>query len=865
MGKYRDPGDPYHGGTLTKVIGCSGGYGFNSTFNGNGHVVTGLRSPLNQEHMGMFGYTNNAHISDLVAQSNFSGGSMINVGTVIGTMNGGTLTNVEAAGTLTGTNLTENMGGLVGKTTKVGEVSTPAIHSAFAVNTISGGNNTIIGGLVGTNGGDLYNSYANVTLGTNNTATTLGGLVGVNSGHVENCYVINPIGPAFAGTNNGTINICYAADGTDNFVGSGSDQGDDCGTYGEVFDRKAIGYMYADNAVSATNDYVASEITYTDVVEGEEVNVGHITKWPGLLSTLNQWVDAHSGYTSWFRPTSGDINGDLPVLGFTKDNSLATEDGKFLYYGSNVNANGLDNLFTVYDGKTANMFLYGNATDVTLGNGSNPLFINEDAVLLQKATDGNTPDITATVGVTFDNSCGDGTATNTGAPLTYDWHFMSTPLQNAPINATYGATTGFMNPANIESMDANCYFPNGLFGQNAVTWDFYTYSEEFHHWVNLKRTDHFYQENGQSFDYDNETSFEKGKGYMMAISQDSYMSSTGLLNNDDVEVTLTNKESEHLDTEYNEGWNLVGNPYQGYLDLEALFDADVNPNASQAYVYDADLKAFTPFVNGASENPTIIERYLHQHQAFFVHAEPDENEQTATLTFMPNMATAEIATGYTAPYYRGEGRINYPLVNLFAENTKGNRDLAVIEFNRPELGGATKVNGVRNANFQVAASLEGHRYGLVFTPEGTEKVPVHFTTEENGTFTLTWETLHGDFTSLLLVDNMTGTITDMLRADSYTFDATTDDYASRFYITYTVTGVDENNEGDGTFAFFDGSEWVVNGKGQLDVVDVQGRTLYSERLVNDKNRVSLNGVAAGVYLLRVSDGTNTMVQKIVVK
>ena len=128
---------------------------------------------------------------------------------------------------------------------------------------------------------------------------------------------------------------------------------------------------------------------------------------------------------------------------------------------------------------------------MTLGNGSNPLFINEDAVLLQKLAQNATTmaTITATVGVTFDNSCGDGVATNTNAPLTYDWHFMSTPLQNAPINATYGATTGFMNPANITGMDANCYFPNGLFDQSAVTWDFYTYSEEFHHWVNLKRTE----------------------------------------------------------------------------------------------------------------------------------------------------------------------------------------------------------------------------------------------------------------------------------------------------------------------------------------------------------------------------------------
>lgn len=836
-------------------IGNNGTH-FKGTFEGNGHVITGIHSILVNDDAAMFGVTEGATIQNTVAVVDFNGNS-INKGTFIGTMNGGTLANVEAAGSLEGKANTVNMGGLVGLN------NGGTIHSGFAVNTITAEKaETVVGGLVGINGGNLYNSYANVSLGENNVATTLGGLVVVNQADctVENCYIINPIGPAFAYNNKGNINYCYGAKPAEGitvtYVAEGT-QPTTHGTYDVVKGRKEIGYMYDDNKTkkvgTGDNGYIKGEIAYAN---------GRISTWPGLLSTLNQWVAAKSNttvtYTPWFRPTSGDINGDLPVLGFPKDNSMATEDGKFLFYGSNVNANGLDNLFTVYNGKTANMFLYGNATDVTLGNGSNPLFINEDAVLLQKATDGNTPDITATVGVTFDNSCGDGVATNTGAPLTYDWHFMSTPLQNAPIKATFGDETGFMNPANIESMDANCYFPNGLLGQNAVTWDFYTYSEEFHHWVNLKRTDHYYQENGQPFTYNNETSFEPGKGYMMAISQDSYMNSTGLLNNDDVPVTITNKESQHLDTEYNKGWNLVGNPYQAYLDLEALFADDDNKNEAQfAYVYDADENMYVPFVENASNNPHIVKQFVHQHQAFFVHSE----KESTRLTFKPGMAKV----AEDAPYFRGSDKVNYPLVNLFAENTKGNRDLAVIEFNRPELGGATKVNGVRNANFQVAASLEGHRYGLVFTPEGTEKVPVHFTTEENGTFTLTWETLHGDFTSLLLVDNMTGTITDMLRADSYTFDATTDDYASRFYITYTVTGVDEYNEGDGTFAFFDGSEWVVNGKGQLDVVDVQGRTLYSERLVNDKNRVSLNGVSAGVYLLRVSDGTNTMVQKIVVR
>jgi hypothetical protein len=255
-------------------------------------------------------------------------------------------------------------------------------------------------------------------------------------------------------------------------------------------------------------------------------------------------------------------------------------------------------------------------------------------------------------------------------------------------------------------------------------------------------------------------------------------------------------------------------------------------------------------------------QYLHPHQAFFV-LSSGGSSKGETFTFTTDMATTTTDGG---SYFRGaDEQVNYPLVNLFAENETGNRDLTIIELNRRELGGAAKINELRNANFQIAAALDGQRYGILFTPEGTEKVPVHFVAEEDGTYTLRWSTCNGEFTSLILVDNLTGGICNMLSTDHYTFEASKDDYASRFYITYTVTGVDENNEGDGTFAFFDGSEWVVNGKGQLDVVDVQGRTLYSARLVNDKNRVSLNGVAAGVYLLRVSDGTNTMVQKIVVK
>jgi len=844
---------------------------FKGTFEGNGHVIEGLNCSLSRTDLGMFGITEGATIQNVVAKASFDG-TANNVGTLIGTMKGGLLCNVEAAGDLTGdAQYTKNIGGLVGET-QAGST----IHSAFAVNTITAQRDeTMVGGLVATNAGDLYNSYSNVTVtGTENTK--IGGLVGENNGHVENCYAV--IGtqafPAFANINNKEITLCYA-DKDNGYVKTSDDAATltGHGNYSAPLGRKALGYMYDDNKVTLvegqTNNYVATAILYAG---------GKIDKWPGMLSTLNQWVKANpKGLnpkpTTWFRPTSGDINGDLPVLGFEKDNAMGTAGAsdKFLRYSAyNLTSgddfdNGLDGLLTTYN-KGGNIFLYGNATEVTNVPAANTyVFINEDAVLIQ--ANGAEDFINATVGVTFDNSDhGQNAYDYYGNQLKYDWHFMSTPLNNAPMGITYSAATGNGGDVNITAMENN-YFPNNLpmtTPSTGVKWDLYTYFEPEYHWINLKRSgdNHYHTDGGAQINYlsgqnglgakQNETIFVPGKGYMMAISQDSYMSNSGVLNNGDVEITLTNQEPQSL--QYNKGWNLVGNPYQAYLDLKAV---RTGVDASY-YIYDAESGDYVPYAVGASQNTVTPSRYIHPHQGFFMYSATDNNK----FSFTQSMATTEKENG---SYFRGDEQINYPLVNLFARSQAGNNDLAIIELNRPEIGGATKMSFMTNANFELSAYLDGQDYGLLFTPEGTEKVPVHFTTQEDGTYTLTWDTQNGVFTSLLLVDNMTGTITDMLRSDHYTFDAKTSDYASRFYLTYACTGVEEVNEGDGSFAFFDGSEWVVNGKGQLDIIDVTGRVLFSKRIANEQNRVNLNNVAPGVYMMRVSNGKNTMVQKIVVR
>ena len=912
---------------------------YKGTFDGKGHVISGLHSLLVNDDAAMFGVTEGATIQNTVAVVEFNGNS-INKGTFIGTMIGGTLANVEAAGDLIGKANTVNMGGLVGlATTSETITAQPTIHSGFSVNTLIAENaETVVGGLVGNNGGNLFNSYANVAMGEGNVATVLGGLVGINQENciVENCYVIEPIGPAFAYNNMGTINYCYAATGVTNYVGSGS-----TGTllgqsnYGAVLDRKAIGYLYDDNKVTkvSNNPYISETLTYKNIGGGGANNTTEATrhrvidKWPGLLSTLNQWVEDRNAttdqssvyfgknFTDWSRTSSSYleegsvnayINGDLPVLDFPMDNCFATLDGKYLQYSAteydenlaNDDNNGIDALLAIYNAKaeTSYIYLYNNATDVADYPKDNVnVFINEKAVLIQHYEEGNEggneggkegeedeniANFKAVVGVTFENS--EGTAGNTATPncapqvhytddpldLLYDWHMMSSPLKDAPMGTVYDmeADMGFYEPANISSMVDN-YLPNGLSMttpalEGEVKWDLYSFYEPHYHWINLKRsTDnhwHYDINNTAPCDHDpipypNEEVFEPAKGYMMAISTESYLSSTGKLNNGKVTIPLTHQSLLTDIEEY--GCNLIGNPFHAYLDMDKFLAK--NQGFNDYYVYSAEWNHYVPNNGDASDNPAVPSRVLAPFQAFFVKVAAD-----GEAVFNNGMTTTKPAA-YS--HFREE-HLNYPLVNLFVTDTNGMRDLTVIEFNRPEEGGTDKLRVMDASNFELYARYNDKDYSILFTKEGTQRVPVWFKTSESGVYTMTWETYHGNFSSLRLVDNLTGVNYDMLSNNSYTFEASASDYASRFYITFACTGVDEEEvvESEGNFAFFNGSEWVINGKGQLEVIDMLGRILYAERLTNDQNRVHLD-FAPGVYMIRVVDNKNMKTQKVIVR
>ena len=832
---------------------------FKGTFEGNGHIVTGLVSPLVQTNMGLIGNAEGATIQNVVAKVSFDANSA-NMGAVIGTMKNTTVSNVEAAGVITGGSNTVNLGGLAGK------VESGTIHSTFAVNDLTGANTTTMGGLVGNNGGDLYNSYANTTMtGTNKK----GGLVGVNNTGctVENCYVI--LGQqemaAFAYTNNGSINYCYV-DKAGTQVGDSESTGtvNKSGTYSAVKGVKEIGYMYDDNIVTAP-----AANTYANHDNHEYLN-NHTVVWNGLLSVLNQWVTAkNAGYSAWNRPVSADINGDLPILAFPMDNSLATTDGKFLRYSAfDANNNGLDKLFTEY--ANANIYLYQSATGVKYGTGTNKLFIHEDAALIQAESSRDMAEIKALVGITFDNSYKNA-SDFFGHTLSYDWHLMSTPLSDASIGISYNEdqvswwetgvegewwTTG--DQGQVIGVEGS-YMPDDINDeQNEVKWDFYSYYEPEYHWINFKRnsSSHYhFDEPHEQISYPQETVMVPGKGYMMAISNDSYLNQTGTLNNGDVPIALT-RSGEPVEGEIETkdwGSNLVGNPYQAYLDLDAV----ANTGYTDFYIYSAEEGQYKPYKVNQSKNTKAPSRYIHPHQAFFVLT--DANDDKFKFTY--DMATA--TKDETQSYFRGH--IDYPLINLSVENGNGARNFTTVEVGRPELGGVEKTEALRTTDFDLYARYGQKSYKLLFTPAEAQRVAVFFNAKTDDTYTITWNTENGEFSFLRLIDNITGVEVDMLNNDHYTFEGHATDYASRFYILFNnpneEPGGNGNGEGNDNFAYYDGYGWIVKGEGILQLVDVTGRVLYQEYLAGDMNRVHLDNFKTGVYVLQLADKT----QKIIIK
>ena len=325
-------------------------------------------------------------------------------------------------------------------------------------------------------------------------------------------------------------------------------------------------------------------------------------------------------------------------------------------------------------------------------------------------------------------------------------------------------------------------------------------------WINYKGD----QANGNPGGFN----LEPGKGYLYANHDDVTLYFNGAAYNDSGYVTLVRDDSE---TTILKGWNLVGNPFAETAYIEGGRDFYV--------------------MNEAGTEITPAERnYIEAMEGIFVVPESDGEVMTFTTT-EPNKGREQIVVNVN----RNRGTVI---------------DRAIIRFDEED--GLPKFQIGKNST-KLYIPENGMDYAVV-NAEAQGEIALNFRAAENGVYTLSINTEEVKVNYLHLIDNMAGTDTDLLANPSYSFEAKKSDYPTRFKLVF-ATG----NNSDDNFAFFSDGNWIISNEGEatLQVVDALGRILSSETISGSCSKAI--HAAPGVYMLRLINGDNMKVQKVVVE
>ena len=371
-----------------------------------------------------------------------------------------------------------------------------------------------------------------------------------------------------------------------------------------------------------------------------------------------------------------------------------------------------------------------------------------------------------------------------------------------------------------------------------------------------------------------------GVGYRAASDDNNSFTFTGTANN----TTITN-DIENAGTN-NAEWNLVGNPYPSYLNVQQFLTHDLGGvtniqlfDAPTAGIYGYDGSALNGWTVYNLAN-TTLSTVIAPGQGFLVSADAT-NAPLYDLEFTPAMRSTGTGDDFIA------GR-NAELIYLkLKASTSNNSYQTDFYFNNNsslgfDLGYDAKIWGNATHDFAIYSHLAQDNNG---TPITLQSLPVSNLTDvsiplgvnanqgEQLTFSIADMTLPASINVYL--DDVVANTSTLLNSSDYIITPTTTlSGTGRFFLRTSedaLSTVDNSFDRLNIFALNTSKELVVSGQLQknttLNLYDIQGRLVLSTKLDTTtlQNRINTSSLSGGVYIVNVSNTTQQKSQKVIIK
>ncbi|MBO7083675.1 MAG: T9SS type A sorting domain-containing protein [Bacteroidales bacterium] len=331
--------------------------------------------------------------------------------------------------------------------------------------------------------------------------------------------------------------------------------------------------------------------------------------------------------------------------------------------------------------------------------------------------------------------------------------------------------------------------------------------------------------------------FENGRGYLYANNNTFSPAFTGTLNNADVsyDLTLTDRPDDDLD-----GFNLIGNPFPHVI-YKGMGGA-INDNRLAS--------GFYTLTNEGAWHVHTYEEAIMPGQGFLV--------KTTAATSLDIAKTTAVATAESSAKDE-TGRLN---LKVGGDN---GQDRTFAYFSQGI--GLEKLNNFNGSLPSLYVTLDETDYAIAHVGAECESLELGLRSGQSGDFTLSVDVEGLCLGYLHLIDRIAGTDTDLLQQPDYGFTATGQEDEARFELVFMETTVIEETDGDVPFAFVRNGEIVIMDVetchgASLQIVDMTGRTMLCRDGVHT---VSTEGMAPGVYVLRMIEESKVRTQKIFIK